>query len=943
MNNDLRDVTSYVLESLALLGPDLDARARSTLRQAAGTMPGLLARCVEHIDAVSSLADTDVDLLVELAEAYYLQQPHADPWGGSPLLPGDVIRSHRGGAGPPWAAWYFGPFWRVLCTNLTAGISLINRLVAHAARHRVRPDGMPLTTNIPDEDLPGVTVDLPGVGPQHYVGDEHVWAWYRGTSVGPWPCTSALRALERAADQFLQAGVPLRQVMQALLADAVSLAEVGLVVGVLSRHIDSVGDELDAFLASPDIWQLEYFRVMSEGGVRSAQDSDDQREAALRRWTFREVAGFLVVRALAAGDRHRVQALHQVGRTLVEAAEDDQAAYPDDHGPAAAAASGSADDTVGHTTSPATANADGHPEGRRGEVAASAADALASVRMWASLLDADTWHRVEVGGGAVGWRHIPPADVTAALGDRQAELDRAGEAWRLLGAYRMQLVPPLHDQAPPVPAEAVLAADLTVARDLAAAPPPGGPTEPDQAPAAVAAAAVRAHAAGVGVDPDDLAWAVGYVIAGALQPHIGQFAYQGTMYSAGADRSAATAVPLLLLPAFADLIPDTQPFDGIEAGAPTGADRPPTSGHGGETESHKTAHADVVADALVALTTSLFDEVRRFTAQALPLVWQAPCGPHGAGDTRCRHEIAWTAVEAGARDVGIGAWNGATRPRVPLAGPLITALTSTEAGNLYLTRLTGPLIAACAAARSRCCVAVPAAALRDALLDAYARTSLHWAAHRFEHRDESRRTVIAALLDDTAVDPTAGPTTAIALGGGAGRLLTHIQRCAAHPRALGELLGDCAVLATYDPARRRTVRTLWPAVMDTVLATFDPAAATDDGSYWTDTAVASIIIQRWLPWAAGDPEGVDALVGLLRTAAPIEQARLGLPWVTVLIGDRPGLIANRTWQLCDWFANLRDANVLDQSTRPQYQALVDALAAAGDRRAARLQRDDEAP
>ncbi len=45
---------------------------------------------------------------------------------------------------------------------------------------------------------------MPGVGRRHHVGDEYVWAWYRGTGIGPSPCTSALRALERAADQLVQ-------------------------------------------------------------------------------------------------------------------------------------------------------------------------------------------------------------------------------------------------------------------------------------------------------------------------------------------------------------------------------------------------------------------------------------------------------------------------------------------------------------------------------------------------------------------------------------------------------------------------------------------------------------------------------------------------------------------------------------------------------------------
>jgi Virulence factor BrkB len=76
------------------------------------------------------------------------------------------------------------------------GVALLNRMLDHAARCRVRilsslRDGAP-----PEEDLSGMKSVLSVAGePREYVGDGHVWLWYRGTGVGPYPCMSALQAL----------------------------------------------------------------------------------------------------------------------------------------------------------------------------------------------------------------------------------------------------------------------------------------------------------------------------------------------------------------------------------------------------------------------------------------------------------------------------------------------------------------------------------------------------------------------------------------------------------------------------------------------------------------------------------------------------------------------------------------------------------------------------
>src|SRR5439155_11952523 len=102
----------------------------------------------------------------------------------------------------------------------------INRMLDHAAAVRVgtpEPWEPPLATS--DEPLPGLDLDLLGIGTRRCVGDGHVWCWYRGSSVGPYPCMSALLAAERFADHLVDSlGLPLAAVTQMLLRDCHNLA-----------------------------------------------------------------------------------------------------------------------------------------------------------------------------------------------------------------------------------------------------------------------------------------------------------------------------------------------------------------------------------------------------------------------------------------------------------------------------------------------------------------------------------------------------------------------------------------------------------------------------------------------------------------------------------------------------------------------------------------------
>ncbi len=314
------------VECLALLGGDTDVRVTGRLRDVAARQPHRLASCVELFDPAMSLAATDLDLLFDLTEAYYIEDHAAAGIGW--LNRGIRRHEHTGSIGVPFADWRFGPFWRLIPGAPDRALALINRMLDHAANWRVSADPQMSTRPGQASDRaqdprtrPGIQLDIPGVGSRYFAGDEHVWAWYRGTAIGPYPCMSALMAVERFADQWLQLGTPLPSLTTALLRTAHNLAMPALVVGLLTRHAEQVAGEADPFLSSPEVWGLESARAAMEAGVHAQGREDPSIQGSDRRsWTMVDLAGRLVFKAVNHRDQDRLDTLRAVGGALVAAA-----------------------------------------------------------------------------------------------------------------------------------------------------------------------------------------------------------------------------------------------------------------------------------------------------------------------------------------------------------------------------------------------------------------------------------------------------------------------------------------------------------------------------------------------------------------------------------------------------------------------------------------------
>jgi len=310
-----REITDeIVVELLALLGPDLSHDGETILRRIGRDAPSWLAPAVEEFLTGRALAAYRRGFLAELTEAYYID---AEEDGSG--FHEDGIRHHqnRSVGVTPLAAWYRGPFMPLFQTDFRNGVAVLNRMLNHAALARARTlAGLRrgYGTPINDAELDDYRSEFDVTGtPRIYVGDGHVWIWYRGTGVGPYPCISALQALERVCDQVIEIGWPIANIVATLLDGCENLAMLGLVVGLLVRYLERADRLLDPYLADPTIWDHEFRRAVSESSGLAA-GSDGIFRAERRSWTMREAAMYLVVHA----DGKRAAELRAIGDHLVE-------------------------------------------------------------------------------------------------------------------------------------------------------------------------------------------------------------------------------------------------------------------------------------------------------------------------------------------------------------------------------------------------------------------------------------------------------------------------------------------------------------------------------------------------------------------------------------------------------------------------------------------------
>ncbi len=491
---------------LALLGPDLGADGEAILRRIAEDEPHSLAHAVDALFGGHGLAAFDSTLLIDLVAAYYVEGDDDDD--DDEIGFGQGIRNHQfGGLETPLAAYYRGPFLAMFRADYRGGVACLNRMLNHAARRRVQTISSRGFGYLIHEEVEEYRHMLSITGePRAYVGDKHVWLWYRGTGVGPYPCMSALQALELVSEEIIRVGVPVTNLIPILLDGAESLAMPALALSLLVRHLESVGEALDPYIIEPTVWDLEFSRMVSESSGLAAQvpgiDNLDRRS-----WTLREVCMMLALRA--GGER--IERLRQLGEQLQSNAKDQVG-----------------EDSLRRTQ-----------------------ERLAAVKNWAASLDRSAYDMREQNGQLVIQQAVNP-EVEAVLGPTNTDLRRGNEAAGLL--VRHAHVRNNGGRAPDM-ADDALAADLAIAKDLLENPPESGLGTSPKGPVAVAATAVELHFSGrTKVASEDLEWSATTLLrvaAGIAENP--SHAFDDSLFNQGADRSAARGLPCLLLPGAAYL------------------------------------------------------------------------------------------------------------------------------------------------------------------------------------------------------------------------------------------------------------------------------------------------------------------------------------------------------------------------------------------------------
>ena len=873
-----REITrAIVLELLALLGPDLGDAGEEILRRVAQDAPDQLFPAVDELFAGKSLANYGRGLLANLTEAYYLDD-EADGTG----FDDDGVRDHRARSfGDVLGAWYRGPFMVLFETDFRNGVAVLNRLLNHAARTRARSLASPGALGPQFEDaacgLYETELEITGAR-RRYVGDEHVWYWYRGTGVGPYPCMSALQALERFCDHLIKIDTPLRTVVSILLHGCENLAMVGLVVGLLVRHLERADNLLDPYLAEPFVWHIEFSRVVNErNGFAAASEVLVAPER--RKWSLREAAMFLCIQA----NEERAAELRTLGEKLVLNARREFASS--DHDELA-----ESDGTTSDSTE----------------------QRLMPVRAWASCLDRDRYQAHEA-SNRVYIQPTPPDEVLQALEPRNEELERVLEANRLVTRY----IDPKKEGAQGIGHDE-LANDIATARELIENPPSLGGYDSWDTATLVAAAALGAHILdGANLDDEALSFAAETVLRigeGEAWPR--QFEFEDTFWEQGADRSAARALPLLFLPEAARVRAVVDKADGWTA-------------------------FERAAGAGVNLARAVSNEVRLHLARGLDPVWKKPCTMDGrchhevgwrivTETMRCCELGGWE------RTTGRRSLLALTDPIVESLARVddrsilvsrldaaIRALAPAAVADICVSTRVHDLLSALLAAQRR---ALLGYGRRDTdirgthtLVSARALLTLaqrgdEAAIYKHIGAYANNSALLSTLLQALSAAAEETPCRAAT----ALRVWPHVIRHVLdlnRPDPFGDSHDGDVALAAAIPNAAYDGQYLYREVQESPIKWWEPLAMRSE-------------VEAWIEAAAGTAKCVDRLVGFLRVLTPQDQVRTGLPWVSTLVLADPAGIASVTFRLPNWLEKTRAAAV-DAGLSAMWQEVVDALVVAG--------------
>ena len=873
------------VELLALLGPDLGEEGEDILLRVARDAPSFLAPALEELLTGNAIAGYRRGLLAHLTQAYYLD----DEADGSSSMDNGIRRHHtrRGGFYMPLSAWSRGPFTTLFRTDFRSGVAVLNRMLNHAALVRTRNSSRIHSYGIglEDNDLSSqkVTLEITGT-PLSYIGDDQVWRWYRGTGVGPYPCISALQALEITCDQLIKADIPVRELVPIMLDGCENLAMVGLVVGILERHLEIADELLDPYFDEPQIWSYEFTRLVSEQTMMAA--SSEGIEAPERRnWSLRDAAMFTALRATD----ERADDLWALGEALVDKAR----IRIEEHRDSAT----TKDISLGDEDIELQ---------------------LAPVRAWASCLDRNSFHILETPNGTY-IQATPPEEVVQALLHGKEDSERTAEEIRLTVRYYVKSKEANAEEIQPEE----LVADLESARMLLEEPPNLSAHHPWEVPALVAAVALQAYILRqIDLPSDELAFALDTVLRVSEisedEASRTPLESEGTFFEQGADRSAARAVPLLLTPS-------AEPLRAIGASA------------------DRSDNFKRISDAGLRLARAVANEVRLHLARGFDHLWATPCVHEGT----CHHHTGLEIVKETLRDCALGEWGPAlgSRSIVLLDEPVSTSLANTSDDAIMVGRLDASIRALAPASVANICVSSSARELLRVVLAAQRRCLLNDKHSNVDHRGGHSLVSARALLTLAEHGDDGSLHEHIDAYSDRPSLLSKILQ--ALSAAAEETQGRASTARWIWPSIIRQVVNMPNAGHsplqgrnheETPISVLLPNAAPQYAHLYREIQEMPIVwweplslkaeVDMWLGSAAGKARCADQLIGFLRPLSAEDQARVGIPWVSTVVLGNLGDIAKSSFLLTDWLIETRSAAAA-VGLSGQWQQVVDALVVEG--------------
>ncbi len=868
------------LAVVGLLGGYLTTEGRTLLDQARGHDLDVVA---EDPEVAAALARDNPALLLEVAGSFYLDLPltldpafpprrPARPSG----IPGSIrhglsgyeaedgVREHShhtssrlgfGLAGPDR-----GPFAVLLAASREHGLRLVGAVVDAASAARIQVEqsfGDP-----PDE------VELPLQLPHWneavtYTGPGTSWGWYRMSGNGAYAAMSALMALRVWAKEQLSTRT-LADVLDEVLGAGTSVAFPAVAYSLLVPDLPAAGSILDSFLEHPSVWNLEAGRIVGEGGMFRA--TEDLEALRIRP---EQIVMWLVL----TGDDERKAALKAAGDRLLERSRE--------------------------------ALGDPDPD-----------DDLPVARRRALMFDAASYRQTPSTEqpGMVEISVDVPEDV-------QEQLDRGGgraATLSLSASNAMFRALKLRDGESTEPPAAQLYAQV---QELltAIAETPGAEvlyTEEDARAIAAAAVVVRAAAG------DDAALALLPEATGALISIANETKPEPESYRSGrdmswdmgADRSVATALPLILLDD--DLL------------VASGANRTD------------------VSTAIEGLATSTSREVHERLWNGLANVWAQGCD--GDEARQVNHVTAIAVYREWLMSAGIGPWNGVERPRVRLSEPLDAALQLRDLifdVSAAVDALPGlKLAAACDCEHGEAARETLATLIKH---DVRAWPD-EWARHRY-HGSGVWRGELDAWVAQQVLD------------GDDELLKLYLSRFATVPEQLTGLLTALADRA-ISPEQSTRLFDVWPTVLDRLLpgARHVPAPG-EERSYWRDEAdldkallpkrpkVAPWPLEewvrglvRWMEAFAPRPSLADRLMQCLGAFGHAISAE-GVGLILRTLGDNPARMLQESRYVTGWLHLVLVEHPEGlEAHRPALRQLLDDLAAQGSTHATEIQRELEA-